>query len=403
MIFVGDWAPQDIRIAVLLEDDYLVLNLEGPLASRPISTSELESFQELKSGPLLWNESFPVFNGRIIYSLANNHFSDLGEYFAKSTITEIVAAGDSYCGYGDTESDSRQPLYFEYQGRKIGYLSITEKQFGEATSDCSGTAVIGPWVYDSILEMKALCDFVVISIHAGAEDFPWPLPFWQELYRSYISNGANLVVGHHPHIPQGFEYFREGFIAYGLGNFAVKPEVWGETFGGLWSLGIKLNFLNGNPVISVSYLEQVRQSLGQFSHVVRESKDSEFVEFIKEQNRLLTSPGIIEHLWQHLARDLWINYLKNYYVNMFQTKTTFTKIKQFIRKILKLESELSAVRSRQTNKLLIYHALSCDTHRQIAMIAMSTESCVDSNFCTESTQLLLNHRDRLRFFRKSPQ
>jgi hypothetical protein len=401
MIFVGDWAPQGDRIAIDLDDDYLFLNLEGPLASRPITNEELLSFQESKCGPLLWNKSLPIFNGKIHYSLANNHFSDLGEYFAKSTISEILTSGANYSGYGDTESDSRQPFYFDYQGQRVGFLSITEKQFGEATFDSPGTAVLGPWVYQSILDMKLSCDFVVISIHAGAEDFPWPLPFWQEIYRSYISTGANMVIGHHPHIPQGFEYFEGGFIAYSLGNFAVKSQVWGGTFGGLWSLGIRLNFSSGSPVISVIHLEQVRQSIGQFSHVIHESKSSYFTDFIKEQNKLLSQPKIVEHLWQHLARDLWVDYLRNFYVNMFQERTIIAMIKQFVGRNLRLESSLSATRSHHANKLLAYHALSCETHRQIAIIAMSAESCVTSNYCTESTQLLFQYRVRLKSFGKS--
>jgi hypothetical protein len=401
MIFVGDWAPQGERILISLEDDLLVVNLEGPFVPGSLKLTEIKHFQDLKCGPLLWNESLPKFDGQIIYSLANNHFSDLGEHFSDLTLQEILLDKGSFCGYGDNQSEARKPIYFEYQGERIGHLSISETQFGEATYDSPGTANFGPWVYEKILEMKNLSDFTVISIHAGAEDFPWPLPYWQELYKSFISYGVNLVIAHHPHIPQGFEHYKNGFIAYGLGNFGVKAETWENTFGGLWSLGVKVKFSGKKPLISILYLEQKRKRIGNFSFIIEESKDPHFTEFIEHQNNLLNNPKVLDHIWKHLAKDLWNDYLKNFYLVFFQKPTFFKYLNRISRRALKSAIKMSSINDNHPGKKLFYHAISCETHRQIATLAMIEEVCIDSNLCNESKQEILSFRARTSALRKS--
>jgi|688.fasta_scaffold355703_1 hypothetical protein len=401
MIFVGDWAPQGDKVLISLEDDLLVVNLEGPLVLGNLNLAEVKHFQGLKCGPVLWNKSLPKFDGQIIYSLANNHFSDLGEYFSELTLEKILLDKDSFCGYGHNQSEARKPIYFEYQGERIGHLSISETQFGEATYNSPGTANFGPWVYEKILEMKKLSDFIVISIHAGAEDFPWPLPFWQDTYRSFISYGVNLVIAHHPHIPQGFEHYQNGFIAYGLGNFGVKVETWENTFGGLWSLGVKVEFLDKKPRISILYLEQKRKLAGNFSSLIQESKDPHLIEFIENQNKLLNNPKVIHHIWKHLSKDLWNDYLKNFYLTFFQKPTFFKSLKRISRRALKSAIKKSSINDRHSDKRLFYHAISCETHRQIATLAMTDEVCIDSNLCNQSKQEILSFRTRTSAFRKS--
>ena len=142
MIFVGDWAPQGDKVSIDLDDDLLILNLEGPQVTEDLTQTFIEFSQSLKSGPLLWSRNLPEFHGKILYNLANNHFSDLGSHFAKSTIETIVSEGNSFCGYGDNKKDSRTPTYFQYQGKNVGLLSISETQFGEASTESPGIANI---------------------------------------------------------------------------------------------------------------------------------------------------------------------------------------------------------------------------------------------------------------------
>ena len=392
MIFVGDWAPQGDNVSIDLDDDLLILNLEGPLVTEQLSSTFLELSQSLKSGPLLWSRHLPEFNGKILYTLANNHFSDLGSHFAKSTIKTIVSEGDSFCGYGDNKEDSRTPIHFQYQGQNVGLLSISEKQFGESSTDSPGIANIGPWVFEKLIELRNSCDFVVVSVHAGAEDFPWPLPFWQELYRSYIKCGADLVIAHHPHIPQGFEYFENGFIAYGLGNFAVKAQVWENSFGGLWSLGIQVNFSDKGPLINVLYLEQSREGIDPSIMNVHKTDDPRFLKFIGEQNAIIARPNLLSHIWGHLSQDLWHEYLKDFYQGVFLGRTRLKIIKTAVKKIISYFSRYSFPDSKNKIRMLAYHGFSCETHHQIAIMAMTETICLDQELCKESKELIFKFR-----------
>ena len=392
MIFVGDWAPQGDNVSIDLDDDLLILNLEGPLVTEQLSSTFIEFSQSLKSGPLLWSHHLPEFNGNIVYILANNHFSDLGSHFAKSTIGTIVSEGNSFCGYGDNKRDSRTPIYFQYQGQNVGLLSISEKQFGEASANSPGIANIGPWVYEKLIELRNSCDFVVVSVHAGAEDFPWPLPFWQDQYRSYITCGADLVIAHHPHIPQGFEHFENGFIAYGLGNFAVKAQVWENSFGGLWSLGIQVNFSDKGPIIKVLYLQQSKEGTDESVMIVHETDDLRFLKFIGEQNAIIAKPDLLSHIWEHLSKDLWNEYLKDFYQGVFLRQTRLKIIKAAIKKILGYIFRFSFPDSQNKIKMLAYHGFSCETHHQIAIMAMAQKNCLDQNLCKETKDLIFNFR-----------
>lgn len=57
-------------------------------------------------------------------------------------------------------------------------------------------------------------------VHAGAENWDFPLPEIRELYKKYIDWGADVIIGNHPHVAQGWEIYEDKWIFYSLGNFA---------------------------------------------------------------------------------------------------------------------------------------------------------------------------------------
>lgn len=62
-------------------------------------------------------------------------------------------------------------------------------------------------------------DVAIAYLHFGVEFFEYPTPHQVRFSRSLIDHGALLVLGHHSHVPQGYEHYKNGFIAYSLGNF----------------------------------------------------------------------------------------------------------------------------------------------------------------------------------------
>ncbi len=79
-----------------------------------------------------------------------------------------------------------------------------------------------------VLKAKALADTVVVSLHHGIGYSDYPLPAHISLAHKIVDWGAHLILGHHPHVLQGMEHYRDGVIAYSLGNFVIDlsdPEV----------------------------------------------------------------------------------------------------------------------------------------------------------------------------------
>jgi poly-gamma-glutamate synthesis protein (capsule biosynthesis protein) len=107
-------------------------------------------------------------------------------------------------------------------GLKIAFISAAENTYG-----CCANSNIGyNWLFDEkfinkLKEIVKCHDYVILNSHIGAEDLQIPLPEVRELYRYYIDIGVSCIIGHHPHVIQGFEDYKGARIYYSLGNFRM--------------------------------------------------------------------------------------------------------------------------------------------------------------------------------------
>ena len=72
---------------------------------------------------------------------------------------------------------------------------------------------------EDVVELRKQVDCVVVSLHWGYEYVEYPSPRQQAFARKLVRAGAQMVIGHHPHVVQGVERYQGGLIAYSLGNF----------------------------------------------------------------------------------------------------------------------------------------------------------------------------------------
>ena len=79
-------------------------------------------------------------------------------------------------------------------------------------------------IIKDILYARSISDIVAVSLHWGTENVFYPSPDQIKLARSFIDAGASLVLGHHPHVVQGVEIYKNGLIAYSLGNFQFEAD-----------------------------------------------------------------------------------------------------------------------------------------------------------------------------------
>lgn len=250
MILAGDYVPKGCSVRLELPPEEAILcNLEAPIigsaAFAPI----------LKAGPNLRNEGIGISGRRFIFSLANNHLMDFGLEGMQMTRTILMEHSIPFSGAGETLEDARRPVIYEEAGKRIAIFSCCEKQFGTADHNRGGVAAMGLWLLDAIPAIHKTVDFVVVSCHAALESSPWPSPDLREFYHRLVKAGADVIHGHHAHVPQGFEKYRHGVIFYGLGNFAVVPSEWNFFEHHLWSEIVRLDFRNREVAFEIDFVE----------------------------------------------------------------------------------------------------------------------------------------------------
>lgn len=173
-----------------------------------------------------------------VLGLANNHALDFGGTGLAQTAVHLQKEGIAVVGAGPTETAALQPLC-----QQVGSLAIAFLAFN-AVSDPGGTVpaqagdswLRADWApvtaTAAVAAARAGADAVVVSVHWGYEYDLHAAPAQQKMAQALLEAGADLVVGHHPHVVQEMAVADGRFIAYSLGNF-VFDQGQGETGQGL--------------------------------------------------------------------------------------------------------------------------------------------------------------------------
>lgn len=247
MLLAGDFIPKalSVQLPERFNTELVLANLEGPVCADGLPVSN-------KVGVHLHSVPFDI-PCRWAFSLANNHLMDFREEGLYQTRRFLEEKGYDFAGAGETESEARKPMFLEEDGKRIAVFSCCERQFGMATPDSAGVAGMGVWLYEAIRSIKKRgeADFVIVSSHAASEFCPWPSPQLRAFYHSLVDAGADVIHGHHAHVPQGWETYRNRPIFFGLGNFAVDPAMWAANPNQLWSLVADVRFTADGVSFSV--------------------------------------------------------------------------------------------------------------------------------------------------------
>lgn len=206
---------------ILQAADLTIGNLETPLTDRgePITEKQfLFRNPPGKVAPALKRAGFDIV------SLANNHTLDYGAEGLRDTMEALQLHGVRYHGAGINSKEARKPALFELpNGQTAGFLaySCTFPEEFWASAERAGTAFCHEQhVRADVAGLVAQqLDIIVVSFHWGAERTKELRPYQSLLAHAAIDSGADLVLGHHPHILQAVEHYREGLILYSLGNY----------------------------------------------------------------------------------------------------------------------------------------------------------------------------------------
>ena len=214
---IGDDIASVFRdISWFRQADINMINLEHPITT---FNEEEEKEFTFKMDPgyleLLQMENINLVN------VANNHIYDYGIRGIDDTMHHLDSIHVAYVGIGKSLQEAREPVIFTIKGKRLGFLGYFggAGQFA-ATDTTSGIAPRYPsYILSDIRKLKPDVDFVIVSFHWGVENERYPEEWQVGLGRACIDAGADLIVGHHPHILQGIERYKDGVIAYSLGNF----------------------------------------------------------------------------------------------------------------------------------------------------------------------------------------
>jgi len=243
---VGDvMMPESIQSVVVKDRrgyDLLFEKITPDLAVADITFANLETSVDHKAGV----SGYPKFNARPellaslkkagvgIVSVANNHAMDAGSDGLKRTLDNIEAAGLVFIGAGRTKAEAAKTKFLKTRGVNVAFLAYTygtNQRLPRRSPDAPGVNVIGvnseadlTRAAASVRQARADADLVVVSLHWGDEYATRPTAWQRRLASELIEAGADVILGHHPHVLQPIESYmardkRMGLIVYSLGNF----------------------------------------------------------------------------------------------------------------------------------------------------------------------------------------
>jgi len=189
-----------------------------------------------------------------VATLAGNHIADAGPNGVEDTIAELRRLGLATTGAGMNLTEARQPAIVERKGLRLGFLSYNcvgprGSWAGKDRAGCAYVHVLThyeldhaspggpPTVYTfaepetleamaaDIEALRQKVDVLMVALHKGLGHTPATVGMYErQVAKAAIDAGADVVVGHHAHILQGMEVYKDRPIFHGLGNFAIATK-----------------------------------------------------------------------------------------------------------------------------------------------------------------------------------
>jgi hypothetical protein len=217
----GVAADPFVGVAAELDADVLFGNLECCFAERGTPADKVVFNADPTSARFLVDHGFDVL------CLANNHVMDFGVEGLEDTLAVLERHGLVYNGAGRSAKEASAPTWVEAKGLRVAVLSTADATGGDA--DRPGVSAINTKAMAATIRaVRASADVVVASYHGGIELDTTPSPSIVRNLRSLVDAGADVVLGHHPHVLQAAEVYRGRVIAYSLGNFVFDNRRYGQ-------------------------------------------------------------------------------------------------------------------------------------------------------------------------------
>jgi len=233
VMLAGKWAasirkngydyPFQRVAAELKRGDITIANLESPLA-RGGSEFTAKKFR-FRGEPELAGALNQA--GINLVTLANNHSMDFGGQALAETMESLERADIAWIGAGSNLAQARKTASYTIKGKRIAFLgySLTQPLEFFAGKERPGTAPgIEKMYIEDIRRARREADYVIVSFHWGTEGKSEIQPYQRTVAHKAIDAGADVIIGHHPHVLRGIERYKTGLVLYSLGNFTFASK-----------------------------------------------------------------------------------------------------------------------------------------------------------------------------------
>ncbi len=269
-------------------------------------------------------------------------------------------------GAGDWE-EAYQVKKVELNGLKIGFIALAQCEFGILNDNWSDRSLRGcAWInYSSvnslIRDVKPGLDYLFIIAHTGVEYCAIPLPEWRDRYKELIDLGADAVIGGHPHVPQGWEVYKDKPIFYSLGNFFFdvnsEKEYWNNGLSVMLRIDkhgkLAYQVINTVKVNDEIRIDTSKQIQDHNELICRKLVDQE--EYMTEVNKL--------------CLDLWPSF-EHTMLRALNSERSTLKFKNIIKYLL------NTVKGRKVEYRYILNFLRCESARFVMVRAIKILSQV---------------------------
>lgn len=308
------------------KEHVIIVNQESIIAGEDFGLSDFPRF----NSPVEIGYTLKDLNVDIV-NIANNHTLDHGEIGVIKSIENWEKIGLPYVGAYKSWTDQETLRIIHKNGLKICFLSYTHLDFGEkapANKKYLLNEFDGP-IYRGFrrtaglrrlitrIKKQNIADVVVVSIHFGDEYHLYPTSQQTEVSRNIADAGADIIIGHHPHVLQPPAFItdsrgRDVFVAYSLGNFLSGQFGIYRQIGAYLTVDIQppciktgFRYKVHNPTMTLTYIDNYNNTdfkINLLKDVVRSQKE------IKTSNGIFTAQEVYDEITLRLKR--WIPDLK---------------------------------------------------------------------------------------------
>ena len=219
---------------------------------------------------------------------------DAGPYGIESTLNISKELKVQTIGAGMNIDEARKPVIIDEAGG-IGLFGVGyQRACRKADIDKPGCYSWSDFdaIQNTINEIKSKCRWCIVVAHAGEEFTPLPSPYTRERYHKYLEMGADIVVGHHPHVPMNYETVGDKIIFYSLGNFIFDTDYQRSQHKTELGIIVKLNFTENEFSYEPMGLRIVRGD----EKIVKDDLPPIFVDVQEEDFNLLSPLSAKMHI-----------------------------------------------------------------------------------------------------------